>query len=121
MTRKYLTPRRKRDLLWIQGGRCAECRTIINMPKGEKIEADHLLALGIGGGNGFENFQILCPPCHAEKTKTDVRNIAKAKRVAAKFEGSYRPARRKIMGSRGTKFKRKVDGTTVRRETGETI
>ena len=35
--------------------------------------------------------KFLCLPCHSVKTKTDVRNIAKAKRVEAKHLGATKP------------------------------
>jgi 5-methylcytosine-specific restriction protein A len=36
--------------------------------------------------------QLLCLPCHADKTKGDVANIAKAKRREARHIGAHKPA-----------------------------
>ena len=51
--------------------------------------------------------------CHKPKTKIDVKNIAKAKRREAKHLGFNRNS--SFPGGRGSKWKRKVDGTVVPR------
>lgn len=49
---------------------------------------DHIIPDAIGGKNDLVNCQVLCVPCHAEKTsKRDIPIIAKAKRVSDKFNG----------------------------------
>lgn len=48
-----------------------------------KFEIDHIRADGLLGEPTIENARLLCSPCHAEKTKTDVAAIAKAKRREA--------------------------------------
>lgn len=58
------------------------------------FERDHRLCLGLGGLHAPENIDVLLPPCHLEKTKRDVRAIAKAVRQAklkAPPEKSKRP------------------------------
>lgn len=35
------------------------------------MEFDHKTPLADGGGNGEENVQALCPPCHAEKSRSE--------------------------------------------------
>ena len=46
----------------------------------EAVEYDHVIALGLGGSNAADNWAALCPACHREKTRDDLRAIAKAKR-----------------------------------------
>lgn len=43
-------------------------------------EFDHVVPLGLGGGNDPNNWAALCPYCHKRKTRADLRRIAKAKR-----------------------------------------
>ena len=62
----------------------------------KKFEIDHILADGMhtdadkDKSNSFENSRLLCIPCHAEKTKKDVANIARAKRVEARHLGAVK-------------------------------
>jgi 5-methylcytosine-specific restriction endonuclease McrA len=48
---------------------------------------DHVNPDGLTGEPTIENCELLCLPCHAEKTKQDVGQIAKAKRREAKALG----------------------------------
>lgn len=63
-----------------------------------------------------EEGQFLCEPCHAEKTKDDVRVIAKVKRVEANHLGAKAAPAKKIE-SAGFKVSEK----TIRRQTREQI
>jgi 5-methylcytosine-specific restriction protein A len=71
----------------------------------KKFEIDHILADGMhtdedkDKSNSFENSRLLCIPCHAEKTKKDVANIARAKRVEFKHLGGKMS--KKTIQSRG--------------------
>ena len=58
---------------------CEECGSLT---KG-RFDIDHIRADGLLGEPTIENARLLCSPCHAEKTKTDVAAIAKAKRREA--------------------------------------
>ena len=47
----------------------------------KKPEVDHIVPVALGGDPvGFDNHQVLCYECHKNKTKTDVSDIAKARR-----------------------------------------
>ena len=48
-------------------------RRMLTAPKeGDFWEADHVVAVADGGGeSSLDNFQTLCVPCHAKKTKAD--------------------------------------------------
>lgn len=46
-----------------QRGRCAYCRGCIK----KKFHVDHIIPLALGGSNGPENIQLLCPPCNHKK------------------------------------------------------
>lgn len=41
----------------------------------DKLQIDHILPIGLGGGNAIENGQTLCRSCHALKTTKDKRLI----------------------------------------------
>lgn len=57
--------------------------------------------------------------CHAPKTAQDVKVIAQAKRREAKSLGFRRESR--MPGARNSKFKQKIGGGVVLRETGEPV
>ena len=62
---------------------------------------DHIIPDAIGGDNSLQNCQVLCKPCHDDKTrKIDVPIIAKAKRNYDKHNG-IRSAPRQKIASRG--------------------
>lgn len=50
-------------------------------------EIDHANADGLTGEPTLENATVLCAPCHKEKTKNDVKAIARAKRREAAHLG----------------------------------
>jgi len=81
------------------------------------FERDHRHAVALGGGNELDNLALLCIGCHAEKTRRDVKAIAKAKRIARKLAGTWPKHGRKLQ-SRGfdKRLRKKLDGTVEARE-----
>jgi hypothetical protein len=62
----------------------------------------------------LENCVVLCIACHKEKTATkDVPAIAKTKRIQDQQRGIRKPNR--FAGSRDSGWKKKMDGSVVRR------
>jgi 5-methylcytosine-specific restriction enzyme A len=47
------------------GFKCVACARVLAMHHGE---VDHVTPLEQGGTNALHNLQLLCVPCHAEKT-----------------------------------------------------
>jgi 5-methylcytosine-specific restriction endonuclease McrA len=95
-------------------GICSDCTRKIEA--GNAWDIDHILPLAMGGTNATENLQILCRPCHRSKTtQSDIPRIAKTKRLNARHLGARAPSRRPIPGSRRSPWKRKMDGSVVRR------
>ena len=95
-------------------GACASCHQKIDA--GKAWDIDHILPLALGGTNEPENLQILCKPCHHSKTsQSDIPRIAKIKRLKAAHLGARSPSTRPIPGSRRSPWKRKLDGSVVRR------
>ena len=95
-------------------GLCSICS--LKIDAGKSWDIDHILPLALGGTNDLENLQILCRSCHRSKTaKDDVPRIAKTKRLKARHLGARSPSTRPIPGSRRSPWKRKLDGSVVRR------
>jgi len=95
-------------------GTCASCSQKIDA--GKAWDIDHILPLALGGMNEPNNLQILCKPCHqAKTTKDDIPRIAKTKRLKARHLGARSPSTRPLPGSRRSPWKRKLDGSVVRR------
>jgi 5-methylcytosine-specific restriction protein A len=52
---------------------------------------DHTIAIINGGENREKNLQLLCVPCHAEKTGNDVAIKSKTARIQKKHFGLKKP------------------------------
>jgi len=115
--RKRPSRQLKACILESQDGACLSCEEPL-----ATVEFDHIVPLGIGGGNAPDNWAALCPACHRTKTASDLRRIAKAKRQRRYHEtGRSRPIRNStipgIGASRGfDRSKRKhLNGLVVSR------
>lgn len=109
-------PRVKGRIVLAQDGICAcGCGQKLGAA-GEPIEFDHEVALINGGENRETNLRALRRPCHAAKSKADVAEKAKVARVRGKHLGLRKP-KATLAGSKSSKWKRRIDGKTVRRET----
>jgi hypothetical protein len=98
---------------------CEKCGGVL---KRGAFEIDHVLAEGLVVDKSAKltakDGQLLGACCHRGedgKTNRDVKAIAKAKRRRRKHNGDRRKTRQLIAGSRGTPWKRKMNGTTERR------
>ena len=100
------------------GGKCEKCGSKLgplNPP-----EYDHITPCGLGGKNDLDNCQVLGHKCcHKPKTGKDTKSIRKADRIAKKAAGIRNPS--KFQTSRSGRFKKRLDGTVVDRETGEPV
>lgn len=81
---------------------------------GDEWDCDHAVALINGGEHRESNLQPVLRAAHRRKTADDVAAKAKADRVRKKHLGLHNP-KSKLPGSRGSKFKRRIDGTVERR------
>jgi 5-methylcytosine-specific restriction endonuclease McrA len=66
-------------------GLCHLCG--LRIQAGDKWEVEHVRAIGLLGEDTVANMAPAHVDCHAIKTKADVANIAKCKRVKAKHHG----------------------------------
>lgn len=111
MTRREFPASVKREAWRRCGGFCESCHADV---RGRRVEYDHVIPDGTNGKPTLENCEVLCKPCHDVKTgKVDAPRISKTRRVENKVAGITTRRKQKIGDPR---FRRKVDGSTVRRE-----
>lgn len=113
--RRRISAKERLAIFASAGGCCHWCRLKIDAGR-ERWDVDHVVALGLGGEDGGENLQPIHEACHRTKTGGgDAPAIAKAKRQEQRTTGVKRQPQATIPGSRATRWKRKIDGTVVRR------
>ncbi len=116
--RSEFTRATKREALARAGGQCERIDAGERCPRRDKLHYDHIIPDALGGSNKIDNCSVLCDAHHREKTsRLDVPRIAKTKRQA-KYHSTGRSRARRgppIPGSKDTKWKRKINGKTVRR------
>jgi 5-methylcytosine-specific restriction endonuclease McrA len=94
--RRAFTASQRLVIFTTQQGRCAHCGTPLST-----WECDHVIPHNQGGRTVVDNGEALCEPCHARKTKRDITDAARTKRLQKKHAGVMkRKIRRKIV-SRG--------------------
>ncbi len=81
----------------------------------DKWDCDHVIALCNGGENRESNLAPALKDEHKKKTKRDVAQKKKDRRVRSKHLGLSQP-KSAIPGSKNSKWKRKLDGTVVPRD-----
>lgn len=113
MTRRSLNTKRRLELFNAHRGICHICAGKIQV--GEAWEVEHIIPFAMGGEDGGDNLAPAHIKCHSVKTKEDVKNVAKAKRREAKHLGIKAERGPAIPGSKRSGWKRKLDGTIVRR------
>jgi len=59
------------DIFSLQRGLCANCMSPLLKSGKNKFHADHVMPLALGGSNGKENLQCLCPSCNLRKHAKD--------------------------------------------------
>ena len=110
MTRRYLTPNDMHAMLQRQHGVCASPNCMSEGP----FEADHST---VHVWDNKKPDQLLCIPCHRRKTKSDVKRIAKVKRITGKTRSQWNGDRNsKPIRSAGFKGWRNFKGEVVRNE-----
>jgi hypothetical protein len=114
--RKPLTRAEVLTLCIAQQGRCG-CGCGVHLdPIGEGVIDEHVIALELTGPNALTNRKLYRKPCAKAKTaKHDAPAIAKAKRIAARIDGTRRA--RKPIPNRpfDTTRTKKFDGSVVPR------
>lgn len=85
----------------------------------DKYEFDHIIPLAMGGEHRERNLQLVLSTAHREKTKQDVADLAKARRLAAKHAGIERRRSAPLPGGKRSPWKKKISGEVVRRDASE--
>lgn len=75
---------------------------------------DHIDPDWFSKDNELDNCQVLCEQCHRDKTKRDVGNIAKSKRIIDK-RAKVRKSKRPMLGSKQSGWKKTFSHGWVRR------
>lgn len=109
-----IPPRVRARVFVAHGGVCAlSGRKIV---PGDEWHVDHDKPLCMGGEHRESNLRPVLAAEHRRKTAGEVRAKAKADRVRAKHIGAKAPPRAVIPGSKASGWKRRIDGTVVRRD-----
>ena len=120
MTRRSLTPKRKREIAAFNGWRtpngemvAIENGELVTLHDGRKIEYDHIYSLALGGSDEIENMQLITPAAHKAKSKRDGAARKKVRHLtgANKQKRKYNWPKRKL-GIPG--LRKKLDGTVVK-------
>jgi 5-methylcytosine-specific restriction endonuclease McrA len=93
---------------------CGNCAGAKIVP-GDGPEYDHRVEAALGGDGSLENCIVSSARCHRSKTSARAPVIAKARRLEKK-QANLRPARKALIpGSKGTRYRKKLDGSVERR------
>lgn len=112
MKRRRLTSKDRLSLFEREDGVCHLCGGKVQI--GQAWEASHEIPLALGGEDGGSNLRVAHAKCHRTHTSVvDIPTIAKSNRVRLKHAGISKASR--MPGSRASGWKRKLDGTVVRR------
>lgn len=114
--RKHFSPRQRLAIWEAHKGVCCICGEKIDGTRGRWL-VEHVRALGLAGTNDTENLAPAHEQCAKQKTRNDIKRIAKAKRQKAKHLG----IRNKSKWPLQDKFKKCLDGSVIDRRTGEKI
>lgn len=83
---------------------------------GDKVEFDHAIALILGGENRESNLVPALAHEHKVKTRKDVLEKVKRAKALKKSYGLSKPKTKPMPFGRTSPFKKKMDGTVVRRD-----
>jgi 5-methylcytosine-specific restriction enzyme A len=94
---------------------CEKCGVLL---RAGDLHYDHIIPDGLGGEPTLENCQVICIKlCHNKKThQEDNPVMQKADRVLKKTFSIATRKGRPIPGSKASGFKKKFDGSVIRRD-----
>ena len=108
--RRSFTLKQRETIAHAQAYGCANCGCSLVT---NAFQIDHIQRLDALGKHEPSNWQALCVPCHAIKTKVDNREAKKGRRI----RGDNKPRVKKAIPSPGFNktLRRRMDGTTERK------
>lgn len=113
MKRVKITVKRRADIFLARGGTCHLCN--MKVVPGEDWDVSHDIPLEAGGKDDETNWFVAHRKCHRVHTSTvDMPLIAKVKRVHQRHIGA-KQSRSPMPGGRNSKWKKRMDGSVVRR------
>ena len=111
--RKALTDKQRLRLFIDRDGLCCICGGKINAVNERWID-EHIAPLWLDGDNELSNRAPAHEKCARAKTDKEATERAKGRRVAERHFGAKRSTR-PMIGSRASGYKKKMDGTVVKR------
>lgn len=111
--RASISTKKRVALFQKHDGVCHICGGKISV--GEAWQIEHIIPFAMGGADDESNWAPAHIKCHRTKTTDDVGKIAKAKRREARHLG-VNVSRTPLPFGKKSEFKRKLDGTIVRRD-----
>jgi 5-methylcytosine-specific restriction enzyme A len=115
MSRRTISTRERVAIFQAANGLCHICQSRIVI--GDAWELEHIIPLALGGDDHGENLAPAHVKCHRAKSVDDAGNTARAKRREARHLGA-KTSRTPMPGGRNSPWKRKLNGTTVKRGEG---
>ncbi len=93
MSRAEFSKQTKRDALRRAGGLCEAMigDQRCNAPLSKGVQFDHVDADYFSKDASLENCAAICIHCHKDKTRSDVKKIAKSKRIQDRQSGLKKP------------------------------
>ena len=88
----HFTRKQIAQLFLRAGGCCEVCGARLKTGEGD---ADHILPVELGGESELANAQLLCKPCHKDKSRGDIGRIRKSDRQRDKHTGAFQKGRRR--------------------------
>ena len=113
MKRRSISARLRRQIFDASSGMCCLCGGAI-VHKAFIIE--HIRALAFGGADDASNMAPAHVACAQAKTSAEATRRSKSDRQRNSYIGARQAKLRPMPGSRASIWKRKMDGTIVRRE-----